>query len=182
MTKKDTKHFVRETAFKLFLDKGYSNTSMSDLVLATKLSKGAFYHHFKNKEELYQEVLNHYFLSYYQELDWDSIRKMGVAEIEAEIQGFYKSFIPEILAVSEKGMSCYFILFFEAFNKYPLFREEIRKFYRTMKVVLIDRLEIENVQDATLQATNILAKYEGLIFWLSVFPESKIEDLSNGRQ
>ena len=39
MSKKDTREFIMETAFKWFLDKGYRNTSMSDLVTATQLSK-----------------------------------------------------------------------------------------------------------------------------------------------
>ena len=48
----------------VFLNQGYHKTSMEDLAKACGLKKGSFYHYFKNKEELMQEVLtsvNQYF-------------------------------------------------------------------------------------------------------------------------
>ena len=48
----------------VFLIQGYHKTSMEDLAKACGLKKGSFYHYFKNKEELMQEVLasvNQYF-------------------------------------------------------------------------------------------------------------------------
>jgi len=36
----------------LFLAKGYEKTTINDVIAAAALSKGAFYHHFKSKEEL----------------------------------------------------------------------------------------------------------------------------------
>ncbi|MGK0391136.1 MAG: AcrR family transcriptional regulator [Maribacter sp.] len=172
-----TKEFILETSFKLFLNKGYRNTSMSNLVTETKLSKGAFYHYFKNKEELYQEVINRYFISYYKSVDWDSLKDMNLVELEMMIKEFYKSFVPEILALTKKGMSRYFILFFEAYEEYPKFKEEVRYFYEQINKVLIQRLKKGKVENPVLEATNLIAKYEGLMFWISVFPEQKIESL-----
>jgi AcrR family transcriptional regulator len=173
----NTKEFILETSFKLFLNKGYRNTSMSNLVTETKLSKGAFYHYFKNKEELYQEVINRYFISYYKSVDWDSLKDMNLVELEMMIKEFYKSFVPEILALTKKGMSRYFILFFEAYEEYPKFKEEVRYFYEQINKVLIQRLKKGKVENPVLEATNLIAKYEGLMFWISVFPEQKIESL-----
>ena len=81
----ETKEKIIETAFKIFLDKGFSNCSMSDLVNETKLSKGAFYHHFKSKEDLYKSVIDTYFISYYEQIDWNENKKMNVQEIELMI-------------------------------------------------------------------------------------------------
>ena len=36
--------------------KGYQNTTLQDIIDATKLSKGAVYHHFRSKEEIAQRV------------------------------------------------------------------------------------------------------------------------------
>ncbi|MFT4668041.1 MAG: hypothetical protein ACI8YQ_001819 [Polaribacter sp.] len=177
MKKNDTKEFITETSFKLFLDKGYRNTSMSNLVTETKLSKGAFYHYFKNKEELYQEVIHRYFISYYKQVDWNTLKDMNSMELEMMIKGFYQSFIPEILSLTKKGMSRYFILFFEAYEEYPKFKEEVRFFYKQIKKILIQQFKKEKIENPILEATNLLAKYEGLIFWISVFPEHKIENL-----
>lgn len=177
MNKKDTKGFILETAFKLFLDKGYRNTSMSDLVSESQLSKGAFYHYFKNKEELYQEVINRYFISYYDQVDWNAVDEMSVVEIKTMIEEFYKSFIPEILSITNKGMSRYFILFFDAYEEYPVFKEKVRTFYERLKISLVKQLINENAKNPIQDATDFITKYEGLVFWISVFPEQNIGDL-----
>lgn len=45
-----------DCAQQLFLSKGYEQTSINDVILATGLSKGAFYHHFKSKDDLLEAV------------------------------------------------------------------------------------------------------------------------------
>lgn len=40
----------------LFLKKGYEKTTINDVIAATGLSKGAFYHHFKAKEDLLEAI------------------------------------------------------------------------------------------------------------------------------
>ena len=130
-----------------------------------------------NKESLYQEVINRYFISYYEQLDWEIIDEMNVIEIEKMIHEFYQFFIPEILSITKKGMSRYFIMFFEAYEEYPKFKEEVRTFYTLLKTVLVKQFKIEGVGNPILDASNLITKYEGLIFWLSVFPEQRIEDL-----
>ena len=175
MSKKDTREFIMETAFKWFLDKGYRNTSMSDLVIATQLSKGAFYHYFKNKEELYQEVVHRYFISYYKQIDWNLFTDKTVAEMEGMIQEFYRSFVPEILSLTPKGLSRYFILFFEAYEEYPEFRQEVRTFYEQLREILEAQLSKEGNVNPSLAAVHLIAKYEGFMFWVAVFPEQNIE-------
>lgn len=48
-----TIRLILDAATKLFTEKGYSNTSMQDIMDATKLSKGGIYHHFASKEEIF---------------------------------------------------------------------------------------------------------------------------------
>jgi len=40
----------------LFLRKGYERTTINDVIAATGLSKGAFYHHFRAKEDLLEAI------------------------------------------------------------------------------------------------------------------------------
>ena len=47
-----TRKEILEAAKKLFLSKGYDETSIDDIVLAADLAKGTFYYHFESKEEL----------------------------------------------------------------------------------------------------------------------------------
>ena len=52
----ETVKLILDTATKMFSEKGYDNTSLQDIINATKLSKGAIYHHFGSKEEILQAV------------------------------------------------------------------------------------------------------------------------------
>ena len=45
-----------DCAQQLFLTKGYEKTTINDVIAATGLSKGAFYHHFAAKEDLLEAV------------------------------------------------------------------------------------------------------------------------------
>ncbi|MFN3955552.1 MAG: TetR/AcrR family transcriptional regulator [Pararhodobacter sp.] len=48
-------------AFRLFLTKGYENTSMQDLARASGLSKGAFHHYFPRKQDLLDACIARFF-------------------------------------------------------------------------------------------------------------------------
>lgn len=49
----ETVNFILDTAFRLFMEKGYEHTSIQDIIdHLGGLSKGAIYHHFKSKEDI----------------------------------------------------------------------------------------------------------------------------------
>lgn len=52
-----TQQLIIDTAARLFASRGFNGTSMSDLASAAGLTKGAFYHHFENKEALFFAVI-----------------------------------------------------------------------------------------------------------------------------
>jgi protoporphyrinogen oxidase/AcrR family transcriptional regulator len=47
---------VIDTAMKLFIEKGYENVSVDEIIAATNTSKGTFYHYFKGKEDIIAEL------------------------------------------------------------------------------------------------------------------------------
>src|SRR5258708_17408965 len=49
-----------DAAIALFWEKGYANTSMSDLLTAANANSGSFYHFFPSKEDLLLAVLDRY--------------------------------------------------------------------------------------------------------------------------
>lgn len=60
MTKgEETKQFIIEKAAPIFNTKGIAATSMSDIMEATKLSKGSMYVHFENKDVLASAAVDH---------------------------------------------------------------------------------------------------------------------------
>ncbi len=57
MNPEQRKAFILEKAEKLYLECGYSSTSMEDIAKACKISKKTLYQVFSNKSELFQELL-----------------------------------------------------------------------------------------------------------------------------
>jgi AcrR family transcriptional regulator len=53
-----TRAFLLRTAAEVFARRGYSATTMNDLITASGLAKGAFYFHFRSKAELALSVLD----------------------------------------------------------------------------------------------------------------------------
>ncbi|BBO84253.1 hypothetical protein DSCO28_48190 [Desulfosarcina ovata subsp. sediminis] len=53
-----TRRNIIEKALQLFSVKGYYNTSVSDILQATGLTKGGLYCHFRSKEEVWRAVYN----------------------------------------------------------------------------------------------------------------------------
>ncbi|MCI1931068.1 MAG: TetR/AcrR family transcriptional regulator [Clostridia bacterium] len=54
------KQHLIETASKLFLKNGYSNTGINEILKEANMSKGSFYFYFSSKKELGLEVANYY--------------------------------------------------------------------------------------------------------------------------
>lgn len=47
-----TKDKILNTSCKLFLEQGYENTTVNQIIEESKTSRGSFYHHFQGKEDL----------------------------------------------------------------------------------------------------------------------------------
>lgn len=53
-----TRKHILETAFSLVYENGFQSTSIDKIIAETNVTKGAFYYHFKNKEEMGITVVN----------------------------------------------------------------------------------------------------------------------------
>ncbi len=49
---------ILQKAYELIYTKGYQATSIDEIIATTKVTKGAFYYHFKNKDEMGIAVVN----------------------------------------------------------------------------------------------------------------------------
>jgi len=169
---KGTKDEISLAAFKLFLENGYRSTTYAELIKTAGLSKGAFYHYFKSKEELFIEVIDRYFAAVFERVHWSEVEKVEPSAREAMMRDYYLGFVRRISSLSDKGLSRYFILFFEAMEIYPEFRQKARSFYRRL------RTSFETAGSGDGQgALDRIAVYEGYLFWMAVFPEDPPEEL-----
>ncbi len=54
---KDTRSNILIAASKLFMEKGFDRTSVSDIINEVGIAKGTLYHHFDSKEEIMDELI-----------------------------------------------------------------------------------------------------------------------------
>lgn len=52
-----TKEQLLHQAVAMFIEKGYDNTSINDITNTCNITKGAFYHHFKSKDEIFIQAI-----------------------------------------------------------------------------------------------------------------------------
>jgi TetR/AcrR family transcriptional regulator, transcriptional repressor for nem operon len=55
-----TRQTILEKAFELIYVKGFQATSIDDIIATTHVTKGAFFHHFRNKEEMGLALITEY--------------------------------------------------------------------------------------------------------------------------
>lgn len=108
---------ILDTATELFLEKGYENTTIQDIIDSLgDLSKGAIYHHFKSKEEIVEAVSNRFtekiYNSFLQIKDnknytgIESLRNLFLASIENDDQKTMVKAVPNLLK-NPKFLSMY---------------------------------------------------------------------------
>ena len=61
----NTKQLILEKTLKLMIEKQNSIISIREISAATGIATGGIYHHFSNKEEIYNEITERYSLNYY---------------------------------------------------------------------------------------------------------------------
>lgn len=77
------KNMVLNSAEKLFSEQGYDETTLQDIIDDSKVSRGAIYHHFKNKHDILseltrrtQEEINSFFKQVKEDTNLDSKEKI----------------------------------------------------------------------------------------------------------
>ncbi len=71
----NTKELILENTLKLMIEKENSLVSVREISAATGIAIGGIYHHFSNKEEIYDEITKRYYVNYYK-IDIDKLREI----------------------------------------------------------------------------------------------------------
>jgi AcrR family transcriptional regulator len=144
-----TKLHILQVAFKLFLQKSFKEVTMSEIVTKTGMSKGAFYHHFKSKEQLFIEVIEKFCLS-------DPLVSYKPVRSDS-LSIFFHDYIDNMLAfqqVMKASMDAadpdselnYISLGFDSLKRYPGFREKIRNINAEIKKIWINLISTARYQ------------------------------------
>jgi TetR/AcrR family transcriptional regulator, transcriptional repressor for nem operon len=81
----DTREHIIQVAGRLFLQRNYDGVSIQDITKAVGMTKGALYHHFASKEQLFEEVAHDLLGKHdidHSKLPGDSLRGFYTALVE----------------------------------------------------------------------------------------------------
>ena len=128
----DTRELIIQNSFILFLKNGIKEVSINEIIRSCNLSKGAFYHHFESKEQVYMEVLNRFFFSYFKKQNVYYSTKITLAE---KLERFERSFLgpyEEIAGLLQTDqLTVYFRFLFQAASNFEITRKRVNiHFYR----------------------------------------------------
>jgi len=168
---KDTKEFILKSAYDLFLHNNYEAVTINKISEATKLTKGAIYHHYANKEDIFKAVVDKYMIENkvkipYEHTSLDDFIQHTINDAQKKIS--------EELAQNigfQKVMPLHFIsLTIDALQYYPGFAEIGQKFYENSinkwKSVLDDAVkngEIRNDIDTEIISINFMNIGTGIV-------------------
>lgn len=167
-----TKDNIIKTALRLFLQKGYEKTSLNHIAREVGITKPAIYHHFKNKDQLFHQVLSFFF----EEMGrWSKSRFASCKTLKDLLKAFFQSLksfkeVTEILLGKRKGNTPYSFLelFLTASKKDPSIQRRIESGFLMTRRFLKDRLlqaqkkgEIRGDVDCETLAFQIHALIEG---------------------
>lgn len=94
MTKAErTRQFIIDKTAPVFNRKGYAATSLMDITKATRLSKGALYGNFNNKEEIALAVFNHSMQKVREAVNVEVIKSTTNKEKLLRFFGFYAKYV-----------------------------------------------------------------------------------------
>jgi TetR/AcrR family transcriptional repressor of nem operon len=171
MEVKDNRTHILATAFKLFFQKGYKSVTMSDLVKESGLSKGAFYHYFNSKEELYKHSMD-MFIDHY--LNNFSLEFNSNLSLKENLIALYDQFIPitDNMNTSSQeaaeGLSNY-LIFLQGLMRKPDYRIKMAEYNQNFNIqfsewikISQDRGEISDTLDPDLLARHFTSLMKGI--------------------
>lgn len=169
----DTRDFIVERAFCLFLQRGYEGISIRDIQEAVGLSKGAIYHYFRSKEDIFGEAMDRYLLPAIQTLpealDPESATPLRDA-MDASLE-WRDAYIARLRLITEQKDDDFrfFRLLFQVGEYYRDFHDKLvaglateRERWRRALTLAVDRGEIRGNTDQELTLTLLMAVPVGL--------------------
>jgi len=165
---------ILEAAFEVFVKKGYAKTTMDDIVIASNLSKGALYHYYNSKKELFLGLIDHWEIYTFK----DFYKKKSKDKKASEILRFFGQNV--IKTLEHKKHSYIAEIEFWAMSNQD---EEVKKRSKVLYQKLLELFEkvvkkgIKDKEfkelDVRKTAMTILAVFQG-INWFVIFDEKSV--------
>ena len=168
----DKKDLITASALRVMTQKGYYGSTMDDIVLDSKMSKGAIYHYYKSKKEVYLGVI--------ESLETKYTQVFAEVNTEENNKRKLKKLFTIVGSQLDKDPT-----FFKSFSTFwsisrhdADFRRAIQKMYnrfqKFIELIIIEGIEnkeFKSILDPKISALSLILNIEG-VFWFTLF-ESK---------
>ena len=178
-----TREHILQTSLALFLKKGYSSTGMSELVRTAGVSKGAFYHYYSSKQELYEDALNTFFSSFIENQEYEMIPSKPFREGVRELYTIVPRLVEEMIHLTgeKEAAPNYYKILVDFYTRNPTFRETYQTYFQKSREYLMRLInkakqnrQVDFEPDAEVLATQILCLIEGVGLVTSLHHPSEI--------
>jgi AcrR family transcriptional regulator len=161
----DSRDEILKAAIELFANRGFHETSMSEVAREAKVSKALIFWHFKTKEELFLAVLNKLLEPYVIDFAEES-EKLDAREQIKKLIGGYVNFVRE----NASSVSFFLRRFMNGEEMPDAFTEQIRRLYDLYQALLTDRIRLAqetglcpHTYQPDVMANFVLAALNGLL-------------------
>jgi len=173
-TKINKKNQILDAALQIFVKKGYSETRMDDIVYASGMSKGAIYHHYSSKKDLFLELIDFWELYCFPNiLDKKYSNKSACGKLREIVKDIISTF---------KKKKYVFLAELEIWslsNHDDIVRDKTKSLYMNLLKLFsniikdgIANNEFKNV-NVRIAALSIMTSLQGVI-WFSIFESSEL--------
>ena len=175
LTKEERQYQIMDAAMKVFTKKGFSSARMDDIVEESGLSKGAIYHYYEGKKDIFLSLIDHWETQTFP----DFYRRDGKDRSAADA---LRNFAKEIINVFKKRSYVFHaeVEFWSLSNQDDEIRKRSQELYEKIinlfELVInkgIREKEFRNV-DSRMAAIYILSVFQG-INWFCVFNDKKLK-------
>ena len=171
-SKDTTKNQILEAALKVFVKSGYSSTTISDIVEESGLSKGAIYHYYSSKKDLFLALIDYWEKYFFINIDKDLSLSSDdlLRDITKDVIKTFKSSKYVFLAELE---------FWSLSNHDAEIRKKTTDLYIRL-LSLFKKIISKGVRegiykkiDLDVAALSVMTSLQGVI-WFSIFEKSNI--------
>ncbi len=126
----DLRERIIYKALELYLIHGYENVSITDLQSALDMGRGTMYYHFKNKDEVFIEIVNRFFLNPKQQMLRlkDDIR---VPEMIEALLRYFRFLEDSLMELEQRNIntSNVIMLLYTAYHRFPELYRKAHRLY-----------------------------------------------------
>ena len=176
MERNKKREAILRESFKLFLSKGYDAVSFTDIERVAKVTRGAIFHHFNNKEDLFKHVADQFIFVFLEDVDYGEeylssptplkvFMDKCLSIIETRMEYFLQGVDADVTSASFMSFILYLKDHYETWEeKVWIYEEKTIQTWSNVIKLSIEKNEISPQSDVRLLAETFHHLYLGLSF------------------